>query len=220
MHEETIPNPTLNNKKLMKIFLHAGCGSLYKSSCLGFNNDNWKEIRFDIDEGNNPDIVGKLTDMKSVVTGSVDAVYSSQNIEHIYPHEVPIALREFYRVLKEDGMVSISCPDLQSVGEAIAQDRLMETLYEGVNVPVTAFDILYGHRETTLDGDIYAIHRGGFTYSTLEKAFKEAGFKARFGGGSGYDLHLVAFKQKKSEEEIIKIANPFLSPYLKEAVHS
>ena len=91
---------------------------------------------------------------------------------------------------------------------------------EVVNVPVTAFDILYGHRETTLDGDIYAIHRGGFTYSTLDKAFKEAGFKARFGGGSGYDLHLVAFKQKKSEEEIIKIANPFLSPYLKEAVHS
>ena len=198
----------------MKILLHVGCGSLNKSSCLGFNNDNWKEIRFDIDESVNPDIVGTMTDMKSVETGSVDAVYSSHNIEHIFPHEVPIALREFYRVLKEDGMVSISCPDLQSVGEAIAQDRLMETLYEGVNVPVTAFDILYGHRETTLDGDIYAIHRGGFTYSTLDKAFKEAGFKARFGGGSGYDLYLVAFKQKKSEEEIIKIASPFLNPFL------
>ena len=33
-------------------------------------------------------------------------------------------------------------------------------------------------------------------------------------GGSGYDLYLVAFKQKKSEEEIIKIASPFLSPFL------
>ncbi len=214
MHEKTIPNPTLNNKKLMKIFLHAGCGDQSQSDVIGFDNDNWKEIRFDIDERVNPDIVGTMTDMKSVVTGSVDAVYSSHNIEHIFPHEVPIALSEFYRVLKEDGIVVITCPDLQSVGEAIAQDRLMETLYEGVNVPVTAFDILYGHRETTLDGDIYAIHRGGFTYSTLEKAFKEAGFKARFGGGSGYDLYLVAFKQKKSEEEIIKIASPFLSPFL------
>ncbi len=207
----------------MKIFLHVGCGSLNKSSCLGFNNDNWKEIRFDIDESVNPDIVGTMTDMKSVETGSVDAVYSSHNIEHIFPHEVPIALSEFYRVLKEDGIVVITCPDLQSVGEALSQDKLFETLYEGVkinaagevvNVPVTAFDILYGHRETTLDGDIYAIHRGGFTYSTLDKAFKEAGFKARFGGGSGYDLYLVAFKQKKSEEEIIKIASPFLNPFL------
>ena len=207
----------------MKTLLHVGCGHENKYHLKGFNNDNWKEIRFDIDESVNPDIVGTMTDMKSVETGSVDAVYSSHNIEHIFPHEVPIALSEFYRVLKEDGIVVITCPDLQSVGEALSQDKLFETLYEGVkinaagevvNVPVTAFDILYGHRETTLDGDIYAIHRGGFTYSTLEKAFKEAGFKARFGGGSGYDLYLVAFKQKKSEEEIIKIASPFLNPFL------
>jgi|ETNmetMinimDraft_13_1059891.scaffolds.fasta_scaffold62192_1 SAM-dependent methyltransferase len=220
MHEETIPNPTLNNKKLMKIFLHAGCGSLYKSSCLGFNNDNWKEIRFDIDEGNNPDIVGKLTDMKSVVTGSVDAVYSSQNIEHIYPHEVPIALREFHRVLKEDGIVVIHCPDLQSVCKAVLEGGLLEPIYDSPAGPITPIDVLYGHRVEIAEGNEYMAHKGGFTYSTLEKAFKEAGFKARFGGGSGYDLHLVAFKQKKSEEEIIKIANPFLSPYLKEAVHS
>ena len=204
----------------MKILLHVGCGSLNKSSCLGFDNDNWKEIRFDIDESVNPDIVGTMTDMKSVETGSVDAVYSSHNIEHIFPHEVPIALREFYRVLKEDGIVVITCPDLQSVGEALSQDKLFETLYEGVkindagevvNFPVTAFDILYGHRETTLDGDIYAIHRGGFTYSTLDKAFYEAGFKVRVGGRSGTcSLYLVAFKQKKSEEEVKKIAVPFL----------
>ncbi len=214
MHEKTIPNPTLNNKKLMKIFLHAGCGDQSQSDVIGFDNDNWKEIRFDIDERVNPDIVGTMTDMKSVETGSVDAVYSSHNIEHIFPHEVPIALSEFYRVLKEDGIVVITCPDLQSVGEAIAQDRLLETLYDSPMGTVTAFDIVYGHRVTTLDGDIYAIHRGGFTYSTLDKAFKEAGFKARFGGKEGYDLYLVAFKQKKSEEEITKIASPFLSPFL------
>ncbi len=98
----------------MKIFLHIGCGSLNKSSCLGFNNDNWKEIRFDIDESVKPDIVGSLTDMKLVETASVDAVYSSHNIEHIYPHEVPIALKEFHRVLKEHGMVVLTCPDLES----------------------------------------------------------------------------------------------------------
>jgi len=214
MHEKTIPNPTLNNKKLMKIFLHAGCGDQSQSDVIGFDNDNWKEIRFDIDERVNPDIVGTLTDMKSVVTGSVDAVYSSQSIEHIYPYQVPIVLREFHRVLKEDGIVVITCPDLQSVGEAIAQDRLLETLYESPMGPVTAFDLLYGHRGEIAEGNEYMAHKGGFTYSTLDKAFKEAGFKARFGGGSGYDLYLVAFKQKKSEEEIIKIASPFLNPFL------
>ena len=195
----------------MKIFLHVGCGAQNKSSCLGFNNDNWKEIRFDIDKNVNPDIVGTLTDMKSVETGSVDAIYSSHNIEHIFPHEVPITLREFYRVLKEDGIVVITCPDLQSAGEALTQDKLFETLYEGLSVPVTAFDILFGHRETTAEGNVFMVHKGGFTYSLLERAFYEAGFKARCGARSGIcALHLVAFKQEKSEEGIKKIALQFL----------
>ena len=195
----------------MKTFLHVGCGHLNKFRCKGFDNDNWKEIRLDIDENVNPDIVGTLTDMKLVETGSVDAVYSSHNIEHIFPHEVPIALREFYRVLKEDGIVVITCPDIQSVGEALTQDKLFETLYESPMGPVTAFDILYGHRETTTDGNVFMIHKGGFTYSTLDRAFKKAGFQARYGGKRplGCDLFLVAFKQKKPEEEIRKIANPF-----------
>jgi len=196
----------------MKIFLHVGCGPQNKSTCLGFNNDNWKEIRLDIDKNVNPDIVGTLTDMKLVETGSVDAVYSSHNIEHIFPHEVPIALSEFYRVLKEDGIVVITCPDLQSAGKAIAQDKLLEPLYESPEGSVTAFDILYGHRKTTADGNIYMIHKGGFTYSLLNSAFYEAGFKARYGGRRprACDLFLVAFKQKIPEEEIKKIGNPFI----------
>ena len=196
----------------MKTFLHVGCGPQNKSQIKGFNNDSWKEIRFDIDINVNPDIVGTLTDMKSVETGSVDAVYSSHNIEHIFPHEVPIALKEFYRVLKEDGIVVITCPDLQSAGEAIAQDKLFESLYESTMGSVTAFDILYGHRKTTADGNIYMIHKGGFTYSLLNSAFYEAGFKARYGGRRprACDLFLVAFKQKIPEEEIKKIGNPFI----------
>ena len=196
----------------MKTFLHVGCGDQNKSHLLGFNNDNWKEIRLDIDKNVNPDIVGTLTDMKLVETGSVDAVYSSHNIEHIFPHEVPIALREFYRVLKDDGIVVITCPDIQSVGEAVAQDKLFETLYESPIGPVTAFDILYGHRETTAGGNVFMIHKGGFTYSTLNKALYDAGFETRCGARRthAFDLYLVAFKQLNSEEEVKKIAAPFI----------
>ena len=89
----------------MKSFLNVGCGPVDSPKIRGFDNDDWKEIRLDIDEGVNPDIVGTLTDMKLVETSSVDAVHSAYNIDHIYPHEVPIALAEFYRVLKEDGIV-------------------------------------------------------------------------------------------------------------------
>ena len=195
----------------MKTFLHVGCGNNNKSDLKGFNNDNWKEIRFDIDKDVNPDIVGTLTDMKLVETGSVDAVYSSHNIEHIFPHEVPIALREFYRVLKEDGMVVITCPDLQSVCKAVVQDKLLEPLYESDIGPISPIDILYGHRGFIAQGNEYMAHKGGFTYSVLDKAFYEAGFKIRYGGRrpAAWDLFIVAFKQDKSDEEIKKIAIPF-----------
>ena len=196
----------------MKTFLHVGCGPQNQSSCLGFNYDNWKEIRFDIDKNVKPDIEGTLTDMKLVETGSVDAVYSSHNIEHIFPHEVPIALREFYRVLKEDGIVVITCPDLQSVCEAVVQDKLLEPLYESDIGPISPIDILYGHRGFIAQGNEYMAHKGGFTYSILDRAFYEAGFKIRYGGRrpAAWDLFIVAFKQEKSDEEIKKIALQFL----------
>jgi len=197
----------------MKTFLHVGCGSQNKSKIKGFNNDNWKEIRFDIDKNVNPDIEGTLTDMKSVETGSVDAVYSAHSIEHIFPHEVPIALKEFYRVLKDDGIVVITCLDLQAVCELVAKDKLLEPFYESPLGPISPIDILYGHREAIAKGHEYMAHKGGFTYSSLNSSFFEAGFKARYGGrvqeGGEYNLFLVAFKEKISEEEIKKIANPF-----------
>ena len=196
----------------MKTFLHVGCGPEYKSNLKGFNNDNWKEIRFDIDEKVNPDIVGTLIDMSLVKTGSVDAVYSSHNIEHVFPHEVPIVLKEFYRVLKDDGLVVLHCPDLQAVCEVVAQDKLYDKLYDSGLGPITPMDILYGHIASVENGNEYIAHKCGFTYSVLNSLFFKAGFNARYGGRrpEGYDLFLVAFKQKIPEKEIIKIASPFL----------
>ena len=196
----------------MKTLLNVGCGYSNISQLKGFNSVTWKEIRLDIDNNVKPDIVGTLTDMKLVETGSVDAIYSSHNIDHIYPHEVPIVLKEFYRVLKDDGIVVITCPDLQSVCEAVVKDKLLEPLYEtSEGVKISPIDILYGLRSDISKGNEYMAHKGGFTYSVLNASFAEAGFKARYGGRSqeGWDLFLVAFKQEKAEEEIKKIANPF-----------
>ena len=195
----------------MKSFLNVGCGPIDSPKIKGFDNDNWKEIRLDIDESVNPDIVGTLTDMKLVETASVDAVHSAYNIDHIYPHEVPIALAEFYRVLKEDGIVYIRCPDIQLISEAVINDQLLEALYESPAGPISPIDIIYGNRQEIVEGNEYMAKKCGFTYSVLNMAFWEAGFKTRYGGRNQdtYELSLIAFKQEKSEEEIKKIANPF-----------
>jgi len=201
----------------MQTFLHVGCGPQYKSEIKGFDNDNWKEIRFDIDEKVNPDIVGTLIDMSKVETGSVDAIFSSHNIEHVFPHEVPIVLKEFYRVLKDDGMVVLACPDLQSVCEAVVNDKLLEPLYEtSIGDKIAPIDILYGWRAPIADGNEYMAHKGGFTYSVLNGAFLEAGFKMNYGGRNPerWELFIISFKQEKSQEEINIIAKPFLSNFV------
>jgi predicted SAM-dependent methyltransferase len=196
-----------------------GCGPVHTVNFFhrlitkAFDNDDWKEIRLDIDENVNPDIVGTLTDMKLVKTGSMDAVHSSYNIDHIYSHEVPIALKEFHRVLNDDGIVFIRCPDIQSVCEAVVQDKLLEPFYETAEGDkIYPIDILFGNRYEIASGNEYMTKKCGFTYSVLDKMFAEAGFKARYGGRMPHlngELALVAFKQKKSEEEIRKIGNPF-----------
>ena len=196
----------------MQTFLHVGCGPVKQSQIPGFRNSDWREIRFDIDKNVNPDIEGTLTDMSKVESGSVDAIYSSHNIEHVYPHEVPIVLNEFFRVLKEDGIVVVVCPDLQSVSEAVVNDKLCNPLYISPEGPISPLDIIYGHREAIEKGNEYMAHKCGFTYSVLDNFFADAGFEIRYGGRrmQQWDLFIVAFKQKKSEEDAKKIAFPFL----------
>jgi predicted SAM-dependent methyltransferase len=197
----------------MKTLLNVGCGFSNISQLKGFNNGNWKEIRLDIDNTVKPDVVGSLTDMSLIETASVDAVYSAYNLDHIYPHEVPIALKEFYRVLNEDGIALVQCPDIQTVCELIAQDKLLELLYESPVGPIYPIDVIYGHRWYLKNGNEYMAKKVGFTYSALDASFAEAGFKARYGGrmpANGGELNIVAFKQKIPEEQIKQIADPLL----------
>ena len=197
----------------MKTLLNVGCGMSNISQLKGFNNDNWKEIRLDINNAVKPDVVGTLTDMSLIETASVDAIYSSYNLDHIYAHEVPIALKEFYRVLNKDGIAVVKCPDIQTVCELIAQDKLLEFLYESDIGPVYPIDVIYGNRQEIQHGNEYMAKKVGFTYSLLNKTFAAAGFKSRYGGrmpNYGGELALVAFKQKIPEEQIKQIADPLL----------
>jgi hypothetical protein len=160
-----------------KTLLHVGCGRNRKDrTTAGFNTSEWDERRLDIDASVEPDIVGTMTDMSAVASASVDAIFSSHNIEHLYPHEVPTALGEFRRVLRDDGFVVLTCPDLQSVCELIAQDRLTEPAYQSPAGPIAPLDILYGFRPAMARGNLFMAHRCGFTRKVLGATLGAAGF--------------------------------------------
>ena len=178
----------------MPVFLHVGCGPKHKDR-TPFASQNWREIRLDINSAVQPDVIGTMTDMKAVDDASVDAVFSSHNIEHLYPHEVPIALGEFHRVLKSDGFILLTCPDLQSVCARVANDLLTDPAYQSGMGPITPLDILYGHRASMKAGNLYMAHRCGFTSKVLASTLSLAGFdngvKAR---PEVFDLWAVALK--------------------------
>lgn len=180
----------------MPTFIHIGCGQKRKDQTTrGFNTPDWQEIRFDIDPSVSPDITGTMLDMSAVASGSMDALFSSHNIEHLYPHEVPLALAEFRRVLKPDGFVVITCPDLQSVCALIAEGKLVEPAYTAPAGPVTPLDILYGYRPSMAQGNLYMAHRCGFTEGVLAGTLKAAGFAmiaSKKRGHPFYDLWAVA----------------------------
>lgn len=181
----------------MRKLLHVGCGPQNRMHLTrGFQSDDWHEVRLDIDPAVKPDIIGTMTDMGNVASASVDAVYSSHNLEHVFPHEVPLVLAEFHRVLRPGGFVVLTCPDLQSVCEAVVNDRLLEPLYESVVGPISPLDILYGHCKALQEGRHYMAHKCGFTYTTLCRSFEESGFGCYVGGRrpEAWDLWIMAYK--------------------------
>lgn len=189
----------------MNTFLDVGCGRNTKAQS-GFNTDDWQELRFDIKADVEPDIIATMTDMSGVEDESVDAIFSSHNIERLYPHKVLLALREFARVLRPNGYAVITCPDLQSVAKLVAQDRLTELTYQSPAGPISPLDILYGPLTARARGNLYRAHRCGFTQRSLAETLMEHGFKpavvrqrARY-----LDLWAMAFKNAQQSEADIK----------------
>jgi SAM-dependent methyltransferase len=198
---------------MIKTVLHVGCGPQTRVHMTrGFQGDGWREIRLDIDPSVKPDVVGSVTDMSAVAEDSVDAVFSSHNLEHVYHHEVPQVLNEFYRVLRPGGFVVLTCPDLKSVCAKVAQGKLVQPLYDSPLGPISALDILYGHQKQISEGKTYMAHKCGFTWETLCDHFNDAGFHWQVGGArlAYLDIWMLAFAEEIPDEKRLQYAAQYL----------
>ena len=193
----------------MPTFLHIGCGPQRKdATTAAFNTPDWTEVRLDIDPDAQPDIVASMTDMAPVASGSMDALFSSHNIEHLYPAEVTTALKEFARVLKPDGFAVITCPDLQAVAEVVATGKLLEPLYDSPSGAISPIDILYGWRPALAKGNYFMAHRTGFTQPVLTALLREAGFPTGIvrQRKAFYDLWAVATPSQRPGDHLRALA--------------
>jgi predicted SAM-dependent methyltransferase len=197
----------------MKKLLHVGSGPKTLANIPArFDPAEWEEVRLDINPAIKPDIVASTTDMSAVETASMDAVFSSHNIEHLYPHEVPLALAEFRRVLKPDGFLVVTCPDLQEVARLVAADKLTEAAYTSPAGPIAPLDILYGHRAAMARGNLFMAHRCGFTLKVLLGTLKAAGFQAIAGKRrpQAFDLWAIASSAALGKDQLAGLVRQVL----------
>lgn len=207
------PNEAIaSDKKPIKKFLHVGCGRATKANTIPyFMGDDWREVRYDIDPSVSPDILGTMTDMSAVPSESVDAVYSSHNIEHLYAYQVVPALTEFNRVLKPDGFVIVSCPDLKAVCKMVADGRLMDVAYQCGDGPVSPHDIIYGFGPDLARGFSCMAHKCGFTLDVLFQSLADAGFTVWAGHESSpLSLTAIAKKDNSSRDDMLLFAQSVL----------
>ncbi|MGD0430343.1 MAG: methyltransferase domain-containing protein [Acetobacteraceae bacterium] len=198
--------PTSIEPRELAQVLHVGCGAYHLEKLPLMFRDGWREIRLDIDPEVHPDFVASMTDMTIIPDNEIDAVYSSHNIEHLYPHDVPLALREMLRVLKPTGFALIKLPDLQEVARHVAEGKLEDPLYLSSVGPIAPLDIMYGHRPSLAGGNEFMAHRTGFTGETLAAALIRAGFAAVMVQRDllAFCLIAIAFRSRPDEDEVAK----------------
>jgi SAM-dependent methyltransferase len=187
-----------------KRVLNAGSGS-YSARRLhpAFAPDSWEETRIDVDTQAKPDIVASITDMRACVADqSFDAIWSSHTLEHLYAYEVPLALAEFKRVLKHDGFVLITLPDLEAVASLVLDQGLDQVAYISPAGPITPLDMIFGHSASITRGHFYMTHKTGFTSASLGRQLADTGFATVLVKREGLDLWALGLMQKADQASV------------------
>jgi SAM-dependent methyltransferase len=159
----------------VRVFANLGCGYPGAGRVPAFFGD-WQELRVDADAAVQPDLVADLTNLTAIRSGTINAVWASHCIEHLYLHDVATALAEIHRILTPDGFAVLLVPDIQTVAQHIVDDKILEPLYESPAGPIAPYDILFGFGREIAKGRTFMAHRSGFTPTVLGQCLAGAGF--------------------------------------------
>ena len=140
--------------------------------------------------------------MGPLLPQSFDAIWSSHSLEHLYAHEVPLALLEFKRVLKLDGFALITSPDLESVALMDVEHGLNHVAYMSPMGPITPLDMLFGHSGSIARGKLFIALNTRFTCASLEQLLLDAGFHIALAKRERLELWALALMPHADKVEI------------------
>jgi predicted SAM-dependent methyltransferase len=157
----------------------------------------------DLDPKVEPDFVGSMTDMRAHFgAGSFDAIWSSHSLEHLHAHEIPVALREFRRILADDGFLLITCPDLETVMTLFLEHGSDHAVYQSAAGPITPLDMMFGHAPSIASGNEHMAHHSGLTSERLGGLLLQAGFAESITKRQDFDLWALAMRENADRDAI------------------
>jgi predicted SAM-dependent methyltransferase len=118
---------------------------------------------------------------KLVAENSVDNIYSRHFFEHLTFAQGEIVLTVWYKILKPKGKILMLLPDL---------DFHVKQWLDGTDTEHACAG-LFGWQRGELE-DLWDVHKSGYSFETLKKAFEDAGF--------------VNFSRHKASKEHLKIS--------------
>jgi len=127
--------------------------------------DGWKILN--IVPGEKVDFVGDCRDLTQFGDASVEEIYASHVLEHLdYQDELLQALRECFRVLKQNGIFHISVPDLQTLCRMYLNPQISQKDRFAI------MRVIFGGHT-----DQYDYHNVGFDFALLRDYLSQAGFQ-------------------------------------------
>lgn len=162
-----------------KRVLHLESGAEGETALHNFfrSSTEWLEVRVDADPSNKPNYMGNMRDFSMVPDGSMEGVWIGQKLQLLYHHEVVGVLRECLRVLKTDGVMMLSVPNIAKVASDIMSDRLEVPLFKAGQGDVCSVDVIHGHRKILQKKGDAALHRMSYSANTIAGKLSQAGFR-------------------------------------------
>lgn len=165
---------------------------------------------WNIHPGTGVDHTGDAVDLSRFENESFDVLYASHVLEHFdYTGRLQKALKEWHRVLKDDGKLYLSVPDIETICRLLLDPKFGVTdRFKFIRM------ILGGHC------DQHDYHQVGFDFAILHNFLGQAGFKriervARLGifqdtsylcvEGTLISLNVIAYKEGKEDEQILPL---------------
>jgi hypothetical protein len=158
-----------------KILLNVGCGNRYVRQGWPYF-ESWKEIRADL-YVEDADIKCDIVKLNGVTDSSVDCIWASHVVEHLYWHELPETFGNFMRVLKPNGCAVVIVPDLGAIADRI-KDGLLEPVREYNNCNLAPIDFIFGGRDFHQRDGIGQLHKTGFTSKSMGQVLNSLGIKS------------------------------------------